>query len=140
MNTYVFSALALLMFTTAAVMLALPVIVASTRDVEGKRDVILLSLLLGWTGVGWVCALALAFALPRRAQSVPRHDGGLSEPYRDGAYLVSAGTESNTWAVHRRGEWQIVYELAGTERIVGTVAENDVPLSVLATALRGSES
>jgi hypothetical protein len=51
-------------------------------------------------------------------------------------YLVSAGTDSHTWAVQSGGGWRIVYEVDGVERLVGEVAETDVPLSVLADALQ----
>jgi hypothetical protein len=130
----------------AAILFLLPVIVALVRDVEGKLDIVLLALFLGWTGFAWACAIYLAASRTRRS----RGDGtraaappgpirsALSRPdaYCEGVYLVSAGTDSHTWAVHSGGGWRIVYEVDGVERLVGEVAETDVPLSVLADALQ----
>lgn len=128
----------------AAALLTLPLVVAFVRDIDGKADIVLLGLLLGWTGVAWACALFLSVTRPRRHRAtMPRVSRPLSpirygHAYREGAYLVSAGQESRTWAVHADGEWRIVYEVGGVDRLVGPVAEGDVPLGVLAEALRAA--
>jgi hypothetical protein len=139
-----FTTVVVLAVVAGGALLVLPIVVAILRDIEGKADVLLLVLLLGWTGVAWACALVLALTRRRRQAEpeaprrvTPRHDYS-RQPYHDGVYLVSSGGDSNTWAVHAAGVWRIVYEVAGVERLVGPVPESDVPLGVLAEALRPS--
>lgn len=138
-----FTTLVVLAVIAGGALLVLPVVVAILRDIEGKADVLLLVLVLGWTGVAWACALVLALTRPSRRQvkpdterrPVPRYDRS-GQPYHDGVYLISSGADSHTWAVHAAGVWRIVYEVGGVERLVGPVPETDVPLGVLAEALR----
>jgi hypothetical protein len=141
-----------LVVMAAVAVFALPVMVAAMRDVEGKADIVLLWLFLGWAGVPWACALVMALTRPsRRSPSLPVPAPGPSvahvaatrdtdDPYADGAYLISAGLDSNTWAVHSSGEWRIIYEVGGVDRLAGPVTEVDIPLSVLAEALRPAVS
>jgi hypothetical protein len=144
MSGHAFTTLVVAAVTVASAVLALPIVVALVRDIDGKSDVLLLSVLLGWTGVAWACALILALTRPRRQavatshalEPARRHAPLCRRAYQEGVYLVSAGADSQTWAVHSAGEWRIVYEVAGVERLVAAVAEADVPLSVLADALR----
>ncbi|MEV7401744.1 superinfection immunity protein [Streptomyces sp. NPDC091267] len=46
-----------------------PTVVALTRGVPNKGSVIVINLLLGWTVVGWIVALAMA---ARSSQQQPR--------------------------------------------------------------------
>jgi hypothetical protein len=127
----------------AATVYVLPTIIAIRRRSVACTEVVLLNLLLGWTGAAWACALVLACG-PRlpgpRPSPSPRP---LPPPpplvarsvYREGVYLVSRGHDSNTWAIHEDGRWQLVYEVAGTDRLASFVDEGDVPLDVLAQAL-----
>jgi hypothetical protein len=149
MSSEAFSGLVTVAVVAGAGVLTLPLTVALVRDVEGKRDIVLLVVLLGWTVLAWGCALILALTRPRRDRVIarpviaprrPLTPNAPCEAYSDGMYLVSAGTESNTWAVRSCGEWRIVYEVGGVERLVGLVGETDVPLSVLADALRRTVS
>ncbi len=39
----------------------LPTIVAAVRKTTIKSDVFLMNLLAGWTGIGWVVAMVMAF-------------------------------------------------------------------------------
>jgi hypothetical protein len=118
-----------------------PTIVALARDVVCKTEVIVLNLLLGWTGAAWVWALVLACGTPRPRPQPAAHvrpspaQPAASSVYRDGAYLVSSGPDTHTWAIREDGRWNIVYEIAGEERLTGCVHETDVPLDVLAAAL-----
>jgi hypothetical protein len=121
--------------------LTLPLVVAFVRDIDGKLDVVLLGFVLGWTGVAWVCAMFLAMTRPacRRHVEHVRAPSSIELPngtYANGVYLISSGPDSHTWAQHRDGRWRIMYEVAGVDRLVGDVVEADVPLSVLAQALR----
>ncbi|MDE1155512.1 MAG: superinfection immunity protein [Acidobacteriaceae bacterium] len=47
----------------------LPTIVALLRDSQHKVGIFLLNLFLGWTVIGWVVALVLAFRCAPRYQS-----------------------------------------------------------------------
>lgn len=47
----------------------LPTILAFARDVSSPWSVAVINVLLGWTLVGWVVALALALRDPRNAKS-----------------------------------------------------------------------
>lgn len=38
-----------------------PTLVAGTRHVQGLGQIVVVNLFLGWTGVGWVIALVMAF-------------------------------------------------------------------------------
>jgi len=141
-------ALLTLAATLIVLLYFLPTFIALGRDVAARGQVIALNILLGWTGAAWVCALVLSLG-PKRPQPpaapptrpLPRpagtpHRGSI---YVDGVYLVSSGPDTHTWAILEGGRWRIVYEIGGEERLVGEVAETDVPLSVLATALASSE-
>jgi hypothetical protein len=125
------AALLLLLYLT-------PTVIALTRDVAAKTEIVILNLLLGWTGAAWIWALVLAFG-PRRPRPAPAPRPPLGDPtesvYRDGVYLVSAGPDTHTWAIRENGRWNIVYEIEGEERLTGSVRDSDVPLSVLAAAL-----
>ena len=120
----------------------LPTFLAFGRDAVARWQVVALNVLLGWTGAAWICALVLALG-PRRprppaappTRPLPRPAPRRSSVYADGVYLVSAGPDTHTWAIREDGLWRIVYEIGGEERLVAEVAETDVPLSVLATAL-----
>ncbi|MDF7673811.1 superinfection immunity protein [Acetobacteraceae bacterium ESL0709] len=48
----------------------IPVIVVFARRVENKVGVILLNLFLGWTVIGWIIALVMAFSLQTEDQAV----------------------------------------------------------------------
>jgi Superinfection immunity protein len=49
-----------------------PTFVALTRHVPGKGQVVVVNLFLGWTGIGWVVALVMAFrSRPEPAGPVP---------------------------------------------------------------------
>jgi hypothetical protein len=137
MSSLEFSGLVALAVIAGSALVALPIIVACQRDIDERRTIVLVSLFLGWTVVGWLCVLVLALSLPRRVRytSPPAPQPLGPDPYREGTYLVSAGADSHTWAVHTAGQWRIVYEVAGTERLCGAVSEADVPLGVLAEAL-----
>jgi hypothetical protein len=123
----------------AALLYLMPTTVAIARDVVAKTEVILLNLLLGWTGLGWLWALVLALgARHPQAQPTlppPRTHSATASVYQDGVYLVSSGPDTHTWAIRENGGWNIVYEIDGEERLTGSVPESDVPLSVLAAAL-----
>jgi hypothetical protein len=117
----------------------LPTFVALMRDAAAKTEIVVLNVALGWTGIAWLAALLVAFG-PRARRSPPETPASrlqIAEPsvYRDGIYLVSTGPDSHTWAIREAGRWCIVYEIDGEERLTGSVAESDVPLSVLAAAL-----
>lgn len=60
----------------------LPTIVGSARHVRSPGTVFVINLFLGWTFIGWVVALALAFGEARTthvAISVVQHPGHWSE-------------------------------------------------------------
>lgn len=141
-------ALLALVATVGVTAYLLPTVVALGRDVIARPQVIALNIALGWTGAGWICALILAFGPRRPRPPVASPARPLRSPedrfqrlavYRDGVYLVSSGADTHTWAIREQGRWHIVYEIGGEERLVGEVAETDVPLSVLAAALQPSE-
>ena len=136
-----------LVATLLVLLYFLPTFLALGRDVAARWQAVALNILLGWTGAGWVCALVLALG-PRRPQPPPAPPTRpLPRPvsparasiYVDGVYLVSAGPDTHTWAILEGGHWRIVYEVGGEELLVGEVAETDIPLSVLASALASSE-
>ena len=127
----------------AASLYVLPTIIAVHRRAAARTEVCVLNLLLGWTGAAWACALILACG-PRRPDGPPPPPPPRPRPqplpttrsvYREGAYLVSRGLDSNTWAIHENGLWQLVYEVAGTDRLASFIDEEDIPLNVLAQAL-----
>ena len=141
-------ALLTLAATLLVLLFFLPTFIAVGRDVVARGQVIALNLLLGWTGAGWVCALVLALGPKRPRPPVAPPTRPLPRPasaprrgsiYADGVYLVSSGPDTHTWAILEHGRWRIVYEIGGEERLVGEVAEADVPLTVLATALAEAE-
>lgn len=146
MSSDAFAAVVLGGALVAATVLSLPVIVAIVRDIDGKVDIAILALLFGWTGVAWTCALILALTRPRRERArvtpadPPFPKTAARTTYRDGIYLISAGADSHTWAVHSAGGWRIVYEAGGVERLASPVREDDVPLGVLAEALDAGRS
>jgi len=48
----------------------LPTIIALIRHVRGKGQVVVVNLLLGWTVIGWIVALVMAFrAVPRAGEA-----------------------------------------------------------------------
>ncbi len=129
----------------AALIYLIPTFVAVRRDVAARSEVVLLNVCLGWTGVAWLAALVLAFGTrrPRPVEPSPTRPPPRPQPpsspqpsiYRDGAFLVSSGPDTHTWAIRKCGRWTIVYEAGGVDRLVGDVDESDVPLGVLAQAL-----
>ena len=142
-------ALLTLAATLIALLYLLPTFIALGRDAAARAEVVALNVLLGWTVAGWVFALVLAFGPRRPRPPAPSPTRPLPRPassprrssvYVDGVYLVSSGPDTHTWAIREDGRWRIVYEIGGEERLVGEVAETDVPLSVLATALAPSEA
>ena len=44
----------------------LPTLVADSRDVEGAGGVFAINFLVGWTFVGWLVALVMAFTKPKK--------------------------------------------------------------------------
>ena len=50
----------------------LPTLIASSRGVRNTGSIVVLNLFLGWTLVGWVVALALAFATVDRSGGAHR--------------------------------------------------------------------
>lgn len=54
----------------------LPIIVAAFRRHPRQRAIVRLNLLLGWTGIGWLYALAWAFLGGRRRMPYFRRGGG----------------------------------------------------------------
>ena len=136
------------LLTLAATLLVLlyflPTLLALSRGAAARWQVVVLNLLLGWTGAAWVVAFLLALGPRQPRPPVVPPTRPLPPPprrcsvYADGVYLVSSGPDTHTWAIHEAGRWRIVYENGGEERLVGQVAETDVPLSVLATALENA--
>jgi hypothetical protein len=137
------------LLTLAATLLVLlyflPTILAFGRSATARWQIVTLNVLLGWTGAAWICALVLAFGpkqprppLAPPTRPLPRPTPRRQSIYADGVYLVSAGPDTHTWAIREEGRWRIVYEVGGDERLVGEVAEADVPLTVLATALEST--
>jgi len=59
--------------------------------------------------------------------------------YKQGCYLVSACGEAATWAVFHDGRWGLVYECGGNQILSAWVRERDVPLHVLAQALKEAQ-
>lgn len=132
--------------TLATLAYLLPTFVALGRQSVARTQVIILNVAFGWTAVGWIGALILALGprtpsppVPAPTRPRPRPPSHPLGVYRDGVYLASAGPDTHTWAIREEGRWQIVYEVGGDERLVGEVAESDVPLSVLAAALEHAE-
>lgn len=56
---------ALLVLGILTVLYVLPLIIAGARNAPDVGSVAVVNLLLGWTVIGWVVALALAFRTPR---------------------------------------------------------------------------
>ena len=119
----------------------LPAGVAIRRDVVARTEAVLVNLIFGWTGFGWAWALVLACgpSRPRPPQPPPTRPIPQPDPggavYKDGAYLVSRGPETFTWAICEAGRWTIVYEMDGADRLIGDVDERDVPFHALAEAM-----
>ena len=132
----------------AAIAYMAPTLVALIRLSPATSRALLLNACFGWTIVGWVLALRLAW---RRSPRAPFSDSwsawrpgrpeaaSASRPggstYVDGSYLISEEGGARTWAVCRDGRWGIAYELDGIQRTAAWVDSSDVPLSVLADAL-----
>lgn len=136
-----FRAVAGLALLAAGIVYLLPSVVALARNTVGVGQIIVLNVLLGWTGAAWAVALVLAFG-PRQRRAATRqptrpapHEPRRPGLYRDGWYVLSSGLESATWAVCEAGRWRIVYELGGRDRLVAPVEADDVPLGVLTEAL-----
>ena len=124
----------------------LPTAIAVSRDAAATTEVVLLNLVFGWTGFGWAWALVLAFGVRRPrpplqppTRPIPPLPPLKDEVYRDGAYLLSRGPDTYTWAICKAGRWTIVYEMGGADRLIGDVPARDVPLDVLAQALVAPE-
>lgn len=130
----------------------LPSLIGVVRHGEAASRLVVINLLLGWTVVGWVVALALACRArhPRIAASttspdwtpwLPGRPEAAAFPaaalgtYAEGTYLVSENGSARTWAVCRAGRWGIAYELDGVQRTAAWVDSSDVPVGVLAYAL-----
>lgn len=60
----------LLFFVVGAAFYFLPSIVALIKKAPSKISVIIINLFFGWTFVGWVVALAMAFRDPQPPQQV----------------------------------------------------------------------
>jgi hypothetical protein len=56
--------------------------------------------------------------------------------YNDGCYVICEAGEAATWAVCHQGSWGIVYEISGRQVLSAWVGVEDIPLHVLAEALR----
>ena len=63
--------ISLLAIGAAVVLYLLPAIVARQRNTPGIRFIVVINILVGWTFVGWVVALAMALGGPRRVRRVP---------------------------------------------------------------------
>jgi glycine/D-amino acid oxidase-like deaminating enzyme len=62
-----------------------------------------------------------------------------SPVYVDGAYVISEAGEATTWAVCDHGRWGVIYQCSGAEILSAWVESDDLPLHVLAEALREVE-
>lgn len=134
-----------------------PAIVAIARRSSHLSKVILLDVLLGWSVIGWVWALALAVEPARvRDEEVAERADALvdellastlylpdPEPavevqriYLDGTYLISTHDDARTWGVCDGGRWGVVYERSGVQAVASWVLADDIPVDVRARALR----
>ena len=134
-----------------------PAIVAIGRRSSRLRRIILLDVLLGWSVIGWVWALALAVepARTRDEDAAERADALVDELmastlylpdpnpgveaegiYLDGTYLISAHDDTRTWGVCDGGRWGVVYERSGVQAVASWVMADDIPVDVRAHALR----
>lgn len=57
-------------FNLVAALFCAPIIVAIVRRHHNVMPITVVNLLLGWSGVGWVVALAMAFSNPQPAPVV----------------------------------------------------------------------
>ena len=125
----------------------LPTAIAVRRDAAATTEVVLLNLAFGWTGFGWAWALVLACGvrrprppLPPPTRPIPPLPPLKDEVYRDGAYLLSRGPDTFTWAICKAGRWTIVYEMDGADRLFGDVDACDIPFGVLTEAMLSATS
>jgi hypothetical protein len=135
----------------------LPSLIGLVRYGERAARVVVINVLLGWTLVGWVVALACV-CRPRRIEPespVPPPgwtpwwpgrpeavESSSATPgcYADGSYLISECGTAQTWAICRDGRWGLAYELDGVQRTGVWVDSSDIPVDVLAHALEPSSS
>jgi hypothetical protein len=135
-----------------------PLIVALARRSSGLSTIFVLDVLLGWSIVGWIWALALAVKPePVSDDDVARIDELLDElcagstasvqwdssasvdsVFVDGTYLISTSDDARTWAVFQEGRWGVVYERNGVQAAASWVLADDIPIHVRAQALRAA--
>ena len=135
-----------------------PLIVALARRSAGLRTIFVLDVLLGWSIVGWIWALALAVKPePVSDDDAARIDELLDElcasptasvrwdssasmdsVFVDGTYLISTSDDARTWAVFQEGRWGVVYERNGVQAAASWVLADDIPIHVRAQALRAT--
>jgi hypothetical protein len=132
-----------------------PFIVALVRRSSRLPTIVVLDVLLGWSIIGWIWALALAVKPEKVSdEDADRIDELLSELHAatagprwassariesvfvDGTYLISAGDDARTWAVCKEGRWGVVYERNGVQAAASWVVAEDIPIHVRAEALR----
>jgi hypothetical protein len=132
-------------------------IVAVARKSSRLSKIILLDVLLGWSVIGWIWALALAVEPARaRDEDVAERAEALVEDllasslylpdpdpaiegetiYLDGTYLISVHDDARTWGVCEEGRWGVVYERSGVQAVASWVLADDIPVDVRARALR----
>ena len=135
-----------------------PLIVALSRRSSDLRAVFVLNVLLGWSIIGWIWALALAVKPERVSDDdAARIDELLNElcvsstasvrwdssasmdsVFVDGTYLISTSDDARTWAVFQEGRWGVVYERNGVQAVASWVLPDDIPVHVRAQALRAA--
>jgi hypothetical protein len=142
---------ALLVVTSAIVSAGYmaPTLIGVVRHGTGVWRILTVNALLGWTVLGWLWAMKLAFAAPAKQNllasdwtpwSPGRPEAACAQPpndatYEDGSYLISEAYGARTWAVCSGGRWGVAYELDGLQRTSSWIDTCDVPLEVLARAL-----